>query len=152
MPLDIHQREVEKIVILDLAGRIVVGREAADLRDTLSALRNQGKVNAILNLKHVHYMDSTGLGTLVVGHASFKNAGGAMKLLHISKRGAELMVITKLSTVFEIFNDEQAAIDSFFADREVRHFDILEFVKSQQSESPSFTTEPSSTEPKPSGT
>jgi anti-sigma B factor antagonist len=152
MPLEVRQREVEQIQILDLRGRLVAGPEAMDLRRILAALPAEGKVNAILNLKHVDYIDSTGLGTLVIGHSILQKAGGAMKLLHISKRGAELMVITKLSTVFEMFDDEQAAIDSFFADREVHRFDILEFVKSQEKEPQPLGADQPGTEPKPAET
>jgi anti-sigma B factor antagonist len=148
MPLQVRQREVENILILDLNGRIVAGAEASDLRNTVSALRERGTVNAVLNLKQVHYLDSTGLGALVVAHAAFRKAGGAMKLLHVSKRIAELMIITKLSTVFEIYDDEQAAIDSFFADREVHHFDILEFVQSQEREPQHLGADEPGSEPK----
>lgn len=152
MPLQIHEREVENILTLDLHGRIVAGPEALELRNTMSALRDRGTVNAILNLKQVHYLDSTGLGALVVGHSIFRKAGGAMKLLHVSKRIAELMIITKLSTVFEIYDDEQAAINSFFADREVHHFDILEFVQSQEQEPQHLGSDEPGSEPKPAGT
>ena len=134
MALEVQQREVEGIVVLDLRGRLVVGPESTDLRRKFTQLIDQDKKNTILNLKHVDYIDSTGLGTLVIGHSMNEKAGGAMKLLHISQRGAQLMVLTKLTTVFEIFDDEQVAINSFFPDREVKHFDILEFVKSQENE------------------
>ena len=134
MPLEVSQRQFEGITILDLQGRIVVGPEATDLRRIFTQLTDQGKITAILNLKKVDYIDSTGLGTLVIGHSLNEKAGGAMKLLHVPKRAAQLLILTKLTTVFEIFDDEQAAINSFFPDREVKHFDILEFVKSQEAE------------------
>lgn len=132
MPLDIRQREMEGILILDLNGRIVAGPDAADFRRMVTSLIERGTKNMILNLKEVDYIDSTGLGSLVIVHSSLAKAGGAMKLLNIPKRSAELLVLTKLSTVFEIFNEEQAAINSFFPDREVRKFDILEFVQSRE--------------------
>ncbi len=134
MALEAQQREVEGLAILDLQGRIVVGSEATDLRRKFSQLIEEGKTKAILNLKKVDYIDSTGLGTLVIGHSLSEKAGGTMKLLHVPKRSAQLLILTKLTTVFEIFDDEQAAINSFFPDREVKHFDILEFVKSQEAE------------------
>lgn len=134
MALELQQREVEGITILDLQGRIVVGSEATDLRRHFTQFTEAGKINTILNLKKVDYIDSTGLGTLVIGHSINQKAGGAMKLLHVPKRSAQLLILTKLTTVFEIFDDEQAAINSFFPDREVKHFDILEFVKSQEGE------------------
>ncbi|HEX3681159.1 MAG TPA: STAS domain-containing protein [Bryobacteraceae bacterium] len=134
MPLEVHQREVEGILILDLRGRLILGPDATDLRGTVASLNAQGKNNVIVNLKEVDYIDSTGLGTLVIAHSTFEKAGGAMKLLHLSKRSAELLILTKLSTVFQMFDDEQAAINSFFPGREVRRFDILEFVKSQENQ------------------
>ena len=132
MSLEMHAREVEGILILDLQGRIVAGAEASELRDRLTALASQRNANVILNLQEIHYIDSTGLGILVVGHSSIKATGGALKLLHVSKRGAQLLILTKLATVFSIYDDEQSAINSFFPDREVKHFDILEFVTSQE--------------------
>lgn len=150
MPLDIQQRESEGILILDLKGRIVAGPDAGDLRRTVSSLLDRSVINMILNLKEVDYIDSTGLGALVIAHSTFEKAGGAAKLLHVSKRSAELLVLTKLSTVFAMFDDEQAAIDSFFPDREVRRFDILEFVKSRENEAEQARAEPGRGEPEPS--
>ena len=148
MALEVQQREVEGIAILDLRGRVVVGPEATDLRRHFAQLIEQKKNNVIVNLKDVDYIDSTGLGTLVIGHSGAEDAGGAMKLLNVPKRAAQLMILTKLSTVFQIFDDEQAAINSFFPDREVKRFDILEFVKSHESEKQHLGTEPAE-QPKP---
>lgn len=133
MHLEVQQRETEGIAILDLSGRLVLSPEATDLRRKLARIVEDGSKNAILNLKEIHFIDSSGLGYLVVAHSTFEDAGGAMKLLHLSKRSAELLILTKLTTVFEIFDDEQDAINSFFPDREVKRFDILEFVKNQDS-------------------
>ena len=132
MALEIHEREVEDIVLLDLEGRVVLGAEATALRRAFESVIGQGKSKVILNLKQVDYIDSTGLGTLALGHRTFEKANGTIKLLHLSKRSAELLILTKMSTIFEMFDDEQAAINSFFLGREVRRFDILEFVKSQE--------------------
>jgi|SRR5579875_359428 len=134
MALETRQRDAEGILILDLKGRLVMGPDATDLRSTLNSAVTRGDTRVILNLKEVDYIDSTGLGTLVMGHSALEKAGGTMKLLHVSKRSAELLLLTKLSTVFEMFDDEQTAINSFFPGREVRRFDILEFVKSQEEE------------------
>ncbi len=134
MSLGVHQREAEQIVILDLQGRLVLSPEGSDLRRRFGQLVDEGKTNIILNLRELDFIDSTGLGHLVVAHSIFQGAGGAMKLLHLSKRSAQLLILTKLATVFEIFDDEQAAINSFFPDREVKRFDILEFVKNQEGE------------------
>jgi anti-sigma B factor antagonist len=134
MPLEVQQRNIDGVTILDFDGRLVVGREATDGRRSFSDVAASEAKNLIVNLQKVAYIDSTGLGTLIVGHSIMKEAGGAMKLLHLSKRHMELMVLSKLTTVFEIFDDEQTAINSFYPDREVKHFDILEFVKSQEGE------------------
>ena len=75
------------------------------------------------------YIDSTGLGALVICFTTLRKAGGELKLLNLSRRNIELLVLTKLTTVFEIFSDEQDAVNSFFPDREIRRFDILEFVQ-----------------------
>jgi anti-sigma B factor antagonist len=77
----------------------------------------------------VEYIDSTGLGTLVVCYNTLQKAGGALKLLNLNCRNTELLILTKLSTVFELFDDEQEAVNSFFPGREIRHFDILSFVE-----------------------
>lgn len=134
MPLDVQKRDVDGIIILDFGGRIVVGAEATEARRSFDEVAASDRKNLLVNLQNVSYIDSTGLGTLVVGHSAMKEVGGFMKLLHLSKRTHELMVISKLTTIFEIFDDEQAAINSFYPDREVKPFDILEFVKSQEGE------------------
>jgi anti-sigma B factor antagonist len=131
MSLDIQQREREGIIILDLKGRLVVGEPIASLRERIRELGESGSRNVILNLEGVDYIDSTGLGGLVISFTTLKKAGGALKVLNLSKRNIELLVLTKLSTVFEVFNDEQDAVNSFFPNREIRKFDILAFVQQQ---------------------
>ena len=131
MSLDIQQREREGIVILDLKGRLVVGEPIAGLRERIRELCESGRNNVILNLQAVDYIDSTGLGGLVISYTTLKKAGGALKILNLSRRNIELLVLTKLSTVFEVFNDEQDAVNSFFPNREIRKFDILAFVQQQ---------------------
>lgn len=132
MPLEVQQKEVEGIVILELRGRIVVGSESTEFRRNITQLLSTDHKNIILDMKHVDYIDSTGLGTLVLAHTQLQNAGGSVKLLNVSKRNMQLLVLTKLSTVFEMFDDGQTAIDSFFPDRDRKPFDILEFVKEQE--------------------
>ncbi|MCS7315707.1 MAG: STAS domain-containing protein [Bryobacterales bacterium] len=134
MGLEIRQREREGILILDLKGRITAGEEAAHLRETLRALAAEGKTRVILNLEDVDYIDSTGLGTLVMGFTTLRKAGGSLKLLRLSRRNIELLVFTKLETVFEIFDDELDALNSFFPGRAVRRFDILSFVQQMERE------------------
>lgn len=130
MPLSLARREREGVVILDLNGRLVAGEESTLLRDTIKELAS-GPVNLILNLAAVDYIDSTGLGGLVICFTTIRKAGGTIKLLNLSRRNIELLVLTKLETVFEVFTDEQDAVNSFFPDREVQRFDILAFVQSQ---------------------
>ena len=130
MPLGVEQRELEGIILLDLSGRLVAGPDVGDLRRAFERLFSSDHNRIILNLKGLDYIDSTGLGTLVIGHSRASDTGGAMKLLNLSKRSAQLLILTKLSTVFEIFDDEQVAINSFFPDREIKRFDILDFVRS----------------------
>ena len=129
MALEIKQREREGILILDLKGRITVGEEAGVLRAEFGKLT--GAANVILNLQHVDYIDSTGLGALVLGYTSLRKRAGRLILENLSRRNIELLLFTKLTTVIEIFNDEQAAVNSFFPDREIQRFDILDFVKEQ---------------------
>ena len=131
MGMEVERREIDGIVILGLDGRLVLGPAVSQVQKELDDLLAKGQTRAILDLKRVPFIDSSGLGTLVAGHSAFEKAGGAMRLLHVSQRNIELLVLTKLSTVFHCFDDEQAAIDSFFPEREAKRFDILEFVKSQ---------------------
>ena len=132
MSLEIAMREKEGIAILDLDGRLTVGGESSRLREQISSTVAAGNKNAILNLEKVDYIDSTGLGTMVICYTTLRKAGGALKLANLDKRAIELLVLTKLATVFEIYTDEQDAVNSFFPNREIRRFDILSFVQSQQ--------------------
>jgi anti-sigma B factor antagonist len=132
MPLEMREKEVDGIVILELHGRLVAGPESADFRRKTTELISTGHKSIILDMKHLGFIDSTGLGTLVVAHTQLQKADGSVKLLNVSKRHIELLILTKLSTVFEMFDDEQTAINSFFPDREQKPFDILEFVREQE--------------------
>jgi len=134
MSLEIQQREREGVNILDLSGRLTVGGEVSTFRERLQKLIDSSRTNIILNLKDVDYIDSTGLGALVMSYTSLQRAGGKIKLLNLSRRGIELLVMTKLTTIFEVFDDEQNSINSFFPDREIKHFDILSFVQQQKEE------------------
>jgi anti-sigma B factor antagonist len=129
MALDIGQHEREGVTILDLKGRLTVGPEAGALRDKISNLIEQGVRNVVLNLQGVDYIDSTGLGAVVMTSTNMRKSGGVIKLLNLNRRNVELLVMTKLATVFEIFTDEQDAVNSFFPDRKIKTFDILDFVQ-----------------------
>ncbi len=129
--LEIQSREREGVKFLDLSGKLTVGG-ASDLRERVSAETAAGSLQQLLNLKDVEYIDSTGLGTMVICYMAVQKAGGSLKLVNLNRRNLELVLLTKLSTVFQIFNEEQEAINSFFPDREIKHFDILSFVQQQK--------------------
>lgn len=131
MSLEIEQREREGIIILELTGRLVVGESVSSLRERISELCQAGSNNIILNLSGVDYIDSTGLGGLVISYTSMRKSGGSLKLANVSRRNIELLVLTKLTTVFEMFDSEQDAVNSFFPNREIKRFDILNFVRKQ---------------------
>jgi anti-sigma B factor antagonist len=130
--MEIQQREREGVVILDLTGEMTVGPPAAALREKLRELAESGRTRVILNLAGVDYIDSTGLGAMVVCYTTMQKLGGKLVLLNLRRRQLELLVLTKLSTVFEVFDDEQDAVNSFFPDRQVRRFDILNFIAQQR--------------------
>lgn len=134
MSLDIHERDREGIDILDLDGRLTVGGEMATYRETMQKLFDAGKRSIILNMAKVDYVDSTGLGALVMTYTRLQKADGKIKLLNLSRRSIELLVMTKLTTIFEVFDDEQDAVNSFFPDREIKRFDILNFVQQMKEE------------------
>jgi len=126
---EIHRREKEGITILDVKGRLVVGEASTMLREKMNAEVSNEVKQIVLNLEHVDYIDSTGLGTMVICYTTLHKSGGGLTLVHLNRRNLELMVLTKLSTIFQIFADEQDAVNSFFPDREIKHFDILSFVQ-----------------------
>ncbi len=132
--MEISKRVREGIVVLDLNGRLIVGEPVNELRDTISRLSAGGDNNIILNLADVPYIDSTGLGAIVIAYTNVKKAHGALKLLNVNKRNAELLVVTKLTSILHTFDDEQDAVNSFFPHREIKKFDILQFVQEQEAE------------------
>lgn len=128
------RREREGVTILDLEGRLVLGEAASLLRNELRDAPGRGVLRIALDLAKLDYIDSTGLGVLVMAATTLQKADGGLKLFSLNKRNIELMIITKLTTVFEIYNDENDAVNSFFPDRKINRFDILSFVKGQKSE------------------
>jgi anti-sigma B factor antagonist len=134
MALEITQREREGVTILDLKGRITVGPEATALRESVAALNQQAGRNLVFNLGGVDYIDSTGLGALVMSATSLRKNGGNVKLLNLNRRNIELLVMTKLATVFEIFTEEQEGVNSYFPDRKIKKFDVLDFVQKMKKE------------------
>lgn len=132
MDLSLSERTKEGITIIDAKGQIVAGDGADRLRDRLKVLAEAGTSNVILNLAQVDYIDSSGLGALVMSFSALRKKDGAMKLLNLTRRNVELLVLTKLETVFEVFDDEQNAVNSFFPNREIRKFDILSFLQQRK--------------------
>jgi anti-sigma B factor antagonist len=113
MGLKMSTREVENITVIDLSGQITLGEATAALRDEIRDEVNHGARKILLNLADVTYIDSSGLGELTSAFTSVKNRDGALKLLSLTKRVHDLMQITKLYTVFDVYDDEKKAIASF---------------------------------------
>lgn len=133
MALEIGEHEVEGVTVLALKGRITVG-EVTPVREKITALLAAGHNQIVLDLAQVDYIDSTGLGNLVISYTQVKKAGGALKLLNLNKRNVELLALTRLHTIFEVFGEETEAVNSFFPGREIKHFDILSFVQQHEEE------------------
>jgi anti-sigma B factor antagonist len=106
-------RQVGDVTVIDAAGRITLGDGASTLRDDIRDLAAKGDKKILMNLSEVSYIDSSGIGELVSGFTTVTNHGGQLKLLGLSKRVKDLLQITKLYTVFEVFEDEAAAVRSF---------------------------------------
>jgi anti-sigma B factor antagonist len=115
MSLKMRTREVNGIVIVDLSGQLTLGEASAALRDEVRDQAGHGFRNILLNLADVTYIDSAGLGELTAAYTSVKNRGGHLKLLNLTKRVHDLMQITKLYTVFDVYDDEKKGIASFSA-------------------------------------
>jgi len=113
MSLRATHRDAGEVTVVDLSGRITLGEGSALLRKTVRGLLGEQRKRIVLNLADVDYIDSSGIGELVSGFTSVKNQGGDLKLLQLTKRVRDLLQITKLYTVFEVFSDEGTAIRSF---------------------------------------
>jgi anti-sigma B factor antagonist len=113
MSMNLTIRQVAGVTVMDLSGRITLGEGSVALRDAVREAMSAGSKKILMNLGDVNYIDSAGLGELVGAYTSVKNAGGELKLLNLSKKVKDLLVITKLLTVFEVKDNEQDAIASF---------------------------------------
>lgn len=113
MSVKLTTRQVGDVTVIDANGRITLGEGASTFRDTVRDLAASGHKKMLLNLGEVSYIDSSGIGELVSGFTTATNHGGQLKLLGLNKRVKDLLQITKLYTVFEVFDDEAAAIRSF---------------------------------------
>src|SRR3569832_1990354 len=113
--MQIEERMVGDVVLLDLKGKITLGEGDELLKDKVNSLGNQGHKKIVLNLADVPYIDSAGLGEVVRTYTTVSRQGGSLKLLNLTKRVTDLLSITKLLTVFETFDTEADAIKSFSA-------------------------------------
>jgi anti-sigma B factor antagonist len=111
--LKMTNREVEGVSVVALDGRIVLGEESNALREKVKSLIAEGKKKIVLNMANVTFIDSAGLGTLVAAHHSAKSQGAALKLAHLGAKFQEVLQITKLLTVFDVYNSEAEAVASF---------------------------------------
>lgn len=111
--MTITTREVSHVTIVDVNGRITLGHETEQLRDTIRNLIAAGKKKIVLNLAHVDFIDSSGVGELVSSFTAVRNAGGDLKLLSLTKKVNDVLNVTKLYTVFDIKDDEFTAVKSF---------------------------------------
>jgi anti-sigma B factor antagonist len=111
--LTIHSREVDGVTVLDLSGRITLGEGSVQLRDAIRDLISKGSKSILLNLGDVNYIDSSGLGELVSAYTTSKNQGASLKLLKLTKKVHDLLQLTKLYTVFDVYDDEASAIASY---------------------------------------
>lgn len=109
----IVERQVADVTVLQLAGRLELDDGDTVLRDCVNRLADEGRVNLVLDLTDVTRMDSAGIGMLVGKYLTVKKRGGVIKLIHLSGRTSRLMHITRLASVFEIFDDEDQAVRSF---------------------------------------
>ena len=113
MSVKLSTRQVGDVSVMDVSGRITLGEGSSTLRDSMRDMVAKGQKKILLNLGDVSYIDSSGIGELVSGFTTVANQGGQLKLLNLTKRVKDLLQITKLYTVFEVHDDEAAAIRSF---------------------------------------
>ena len=111
--MEITQRHLDDVLILDLAGRVTIGEGTIVLRSRIQNLLNAGNRKILLNLAEVDYIDSSGLGELVSTFTTVRNRDGDLKLLNLTRRVRDLMQITKLLTVFDTYENEAAALKAF---------------------------------------
>jgi anti-anti-sigma factor len=118
---EIETREREGILIIDFAGSMTLGVDSAILNDRIADALKQGTSGVVLNLEKVRYIDSSWLGTIVNAFMKLSRAGGRLKLLNVPPKIMDLLVMTKLAAIFDIFTSEQDAVNSFFPDRPLRY-------------------------------
>jgi anti-sigma B factor antagonist len=113
MDIKIEEKLIGNVTVLDIVGKLTIDEAAQHLRDKISSLVEQQRTHILLNLKKVPYIDSGGLGQLVASYGSVMKSGGALKLLNVNSRNHDLLSITRLVTLFETFDSEAEAVQSF---------------------------------------
>ena len=113
MSVKLTIRQVGSVTVIDATGRITLGEGASAFRDAIRDLATKGDKKILVNLSDVSYIDSSGIGEMVSSYTTVTNHGGQLKLLGLNKRVKDLLQITKLYTVFEVFDDEASAVRSF---------------------------------------
>ena len=113
MTVSMTNSEVDGVSVVTLDGRIVLGEESTSFREKLRSLIAEGKKKIVLNMANIKYIDSAGLGTLVAAHLSAKNQGASVRLSNLGTKFYEVMQITKLLTIFDVYDTEAAAVSSF---------------------------------------
>jgi anti-sigma B factor antagonist len=136
MSLEFIHGEREGIEILTLHGNLTFGGEDLDLRRELDSLIKAGKIRVAFNLINLSKLDTTGLNTLVFGREELRRAGGNLAIFNLNRSHIELLVEMQLETAFDVLPTEADAIDSFFPDRQIKRYDILEFVESLKVKKP----------------
>jgi len=113
MTIKMTNSEVDGVSVVALDGQIVLGEESNSLREKLKSLIAEGKKKIVLNMDNIKYIDSSGLGTLVAAHCSAKTRGASLRLCHLGSKFQEVLQITKLVTIFDVYDTEAAAVASF---------------------------------------
>ena len=111
--LDVSERQAGDVTILDLSGSVRMGEGAVSLRNAIRGLVEQGKKKILLNLGGVKNIDSSGIGELIANYTTLSRDGGQLILLNLTEKIRDLLVITKLLTVFDSFDDEAEALNNF---------------------------------------
>ena len=111
--LDVKERQAGDVTILDMSGEVRIGEGSIALRDAIRKLSGEGKTKLLLNLGGIKYVDSSGIGELIANYTTVSRQGGQLKLLNLTDRIQNLLVITKLLTVFDVYEDEATALKSF---------------------------------------
>ncbi len=115
MTVKMTSSEVDGVSVVTMDGRIVLGDESNSFREKLKSMLAEGKKKIVLNMVKIKYIDSSGLGTLVAAHVSAKTQGASVRLCNLGEKFHEVMQITKLLTVFDVYDTEAAAVSSFQA-------------------------------------